>query len=132
MATLLPLETDPQDVAIAADGDIEIGPEGLRLVFGIEAVVQAVRFRLQFYRAEWFLNMGLGIAYYEELLGDASKIPGIEARAISTFRAVILGVPNIVEVLSLEVKVDRTTRKMAVSWQARTQFGDTPTDLLEV
>lgn len=127
----LPLESDPQDVALASDGDILITPNGLVFISGIQAVVQAARVRMLFFLQEWFLNMDIGIPYFEELIGDASKVPGVLDRARVVFAAAILDTPGIVEILQLQVTKNNQTRGMQVLWSARSQFGDTPTDLLQ-
>jgi hypothetical protein len=126
------LETDPQDIALADDGDILIDEEGLHFIAGIPAVVQAVRFRLQLFRGEWFMNMDIGVPYLTEILGDASKQPGLIARATAAFAAAILDTPSVISILQLNVSVDPNTRAMTVTWQAQCQFGNTPVDLLEV
>lgn len=127
---LLPLKDEPQDVAMTADGDIEIGPNGLRLISGIEAVVQAVRIRLLMFRGEWFLNLTVGITYFEDIIGDASKVRGVEDRARAAFAAAILAAPGVLEITRLDVVM--TGRKLTVTWAARTAFGDTPPDTLNI
>lgn len=131
MSTPLPLENDPQDVALDVDGDILIDAKGLHFVSGIPAIVQAVRIRLLMFFKEWFLNQGVGIPYFEELIGDASKVPGVEDRARAVFAGAILSVPGVTQVLQLQVKVNGE-RSMTVTWQARCQFGDTPVTEVEV
>lgn len=129
----LPLESDPQDVALAADGDIDISPTvGLRFVSGLEAVAQGVRFRLLMFRAEWFMNMDIGVPYFEDLIGDASKVANVERRAEAAFAAAILDTPGVISIIQLGVKINSQTRRMTVTWAARTAFGDTLPDTLEV
>ncbi len=126
------LESDILDAALDSNGDVVIDDDGVHFISGIPAIVQLARIRMLMFLGEWFLNMGVGIPYYQELLGDASKTPGVEARAHAVFAAAILDTPGIVEILSLVVKVDRATRKMFVTWSARTLFGDTLPDVLGV
>lgn len=128
----LPLESDPQDVALATDGDILIDALGLHLISGLPAIAQAVRFRLLFFLGEWFLNEGIGIPYFEELIGDASKLANVKDRAHAAFAAAILDVPGVIEITKLEIDINTNTRTMTVTWSARTLFGDTPIDSLEV
>lgn len=128
----LPLKSDPQDVALAADGDILIDAGGLHLLSGTDAIVQAARFRMLFFRAEWFMNMDIGVPYFEELIGDASKNAGVQGRAEAAFAAAILSTPGVTEILQLGVAIDGKTRTMIVTWKARCAFGDTPVDTLEV
>lgn len=120
-----PLKTDPQDVALAADGDILLDADGLHFVAGTAAVVQAVEFRLFLFKGEWFLNQDIGMPYFEELIGDASKVPGVADRARAAAGAAILDTPGVDKILQLNVKIDRQYRKMTVTWQAQCSFGDT-------
>jgi hypothetical protein len=120
------------DVALATDGDILIGPNGLEFVSGLAAIAQAVRFRSLLFRAEWFLNLDIGVPYFEDLIGDASKSPDLKARAHAAFAAVILDVPGIVAILQLDIDVDNGTRTMTITWAAQTLFGDTPTTVLSL
>lgn len=126
MSTPLPLESDPQDVKIADDGDILLDEQGLHFVSGTDAIVQAARFRLLLFKGEWFLNQDIGVPYFEELIGDASKRAGVEDRARAAFAAAILDVPGIETILQLDVKKNNTSRTLTVTWQARAAFGDTP------
>lgn len=126
----LPLKDDPQDVAMAPDGGVEIGPNGLRLISGIEAVVQAVRIRLLMFWKEWFLNQDIGIHYFEDLIGDASKEAGVKDRARAAFAGAILAAPGVISILRLDVEI--VERRMIVTWAANTAFGDTPVDTLAI
>jgi hypothetical protein len=128
----LPLETDPQDLLLDEDGDLVIGASGASFVSGIDAIVQGIQFRLRMWLGEWFLNQDIGIPYFEELIGDASKTPGVEDRARAVFGAAILDTPGVLTILRLDVTIDRSTRKMTVSCQAKTAYGNTPVVQIEV
>lgn len=133
MSTPLPLKNDPITVALDTDGDIKIDPKlGLVFVSGSDAIAQGVRFRLLLFFSEWFLNQDIGVPYFEELIGDASKEAGVEDRARAAFAAAILSTPGVLEILQLNVKTDPQTRGMTVTWQARAAFGDTPVVTLEL
>jgi hypothetical protein len=127
-----PLESDPQDIALMPNGDLLLDAQGLHWVSGIDAVVQAVLIRIRLFFREWFLNQDIGVPYFEELIGDASKVPGVEDRARAAFAAQILDAPGVVEILQLNVVVDSGGRKMTVTFQVRCAFGDTPVTTVEV
>lgn len=132
MSSPFPLESDPQDVALDADGDILIDEQGLHFVSGKDAVVQAVLIRLRMFRGEWALNQDIGVPYFEDLIGDASKVAGVEDRARAAFGAAILDVPGVETILQLDVKINRQTRGMTVTWRAKCTFGDTAEGTVEV
>lgn len=122
------LETDPIDFLLSnEDEDLDIG-EGsdLQLSTGIQAVLQALRERLKTFAGEWFLNLDHGVDYYGALLGQ--KFDPVVAQG--AFRPVILEVPNVVELLSLNVAFDTPTRTLSVEFSVRTAFGDTADSIL--
>jgi len=125
MSLPLPLENDPQDILMDDDGDIVLDEQGLHFVSGLQAVVQGARIRMGMFAEEWFLNLDIGIPYYEEIMFENYDEPTARAE----FIAAILDVPGIVEVISLTLALD-STRTLTVTWQARTLFGDTPQDTL--
>lgn len=133
MSTPLPLATDPMDVALDTDGDIKIDPKiGLVLISGTAAVAQAVRFRLLSFKGDWFLNTDVGVPYFEDIIGDASKEAGVIDRARAAFGAAILDAPGVLTIQKLLVEIDPQTRAMTVTWQALCSFGDTAGGTVQV
>lgn len=122
------LESDPQDILLDADQDVVLDEEGLHWVSGIDAVVQAARIRIRLFFAEWFLNLDVGIDYYADILFENYD----ETRARAAFATAILDTPGIVEILSLTLRRDSQTRILTVTWSARTLFGDTMPDSLDL
>lgn len=98
---------------------------GIVLVSGEEAVAQAVRFRLQLLLKEWFLNEDAGCDWMDQVLGDASKTPGMQDRARAIAATAILGAPGVLQILKLETSLDPVTRVLGGTYQARCGFGDT-------
>lgn len=111
---------------MTAEWDVLVIPGvGVPLVSGEQAVVQAIRFRLQLELREWFLNRDVGSDWYEQVLGDPSKTPGVEARARAIVAAAILDVPAVDEILQLETSLEPQERRLRIRFQARCSFGDT-------
>lgn len=126
MAALL--ETDPIDILLDEDGDLVLDGDGLHFVSGLAAVVQGIRFRLGLFRGEWFLNLDVGVPWYDEVLGehfDEAHVRQLVADAIND-------TPGVKEITELTVKFDNKTRLITVTWAATTLFGDTPSDTLKV
>lgn len=131
---------DPVDIAIDdLSGDVMLP---LRFSRGAEAVRQRVRVRLQMFRGEWFLDLDKGVPWLER-----SGVPASDAllgqkfdmtRARNAIRDAILYSDahrsvrdeEVLALTKLDVAFDTTTRKMAVTWQVQTVFGDTPPDTL--
>jgi hypothetical protein len=83
------------------------------------ATVQEIRTRLLFFKGESFTDAREGTPWLQEVLvkgGDPNRV-----RAI--VKAVLLSVPSIVDVVSVEIDLDRTTRRATISWVARTDTG---------
>lgn len=117
---MAPITSGPR----AGRWDVVVDPLlGLQLVSGEAAVAQAVRFRLELQRGEWFLNLDVGIRWYEEILGDASKTPGVEERARAAVAAAILDVPAVQSITRLDVTLDAVTRTLTVVFVAACTFG---------
>jgi hypothetical protein len=132
VATLL--ENDPVDLLLDADNDIVV-TDDLQFSRGLTAVAQGIRIRMQLFKGEWFLNLNAGIPYLERpgvtrdeaLIGQ--KFNELRARAV--FRKAILTTPGVLGIEKLDVKFNDATRKLSVTWVARTVFGDTDPDTLD-
>lgn len=130
----MPLSTDPIDIAIdPATGDIIIPP---RPSAGVAAAVQQARICLLACKGEWFLDLDNGVPYLERdgvtaqeaLLGQRFD----RNKTMAIFRTALARATLLTQIVSLEVSFDATTRVLAVSWSARTSFGDLVRDELEM
>lgn len=127
------LATDPIDLALTADGDIEIP---LRHTTGIAAVAQGISIRLRMFRGEWFLNLDEGVPYLEgngvtetaALLGQVFD----KSKSELTIRAIIAKVPGVVSVDRVNATFDGATREMTIDWKVTTSFDDTAEDTLNI
>ncbi len=130
------LSTDPIDILLGADGDLDLSSGGLEWSRGIAGVAQGCRIAMQAVKGEWFLNLDDGISYYENDVVPASRaILGQrfdEIKALAEYRTALLGVPGVGKVLALVVDYNSETRALSVSWQVKTEFGDTVAGSLEV
>lgn len=99
--------------------DVEIP---LRLVSGVDAIMQEIRLRLGFYLGTWFLDQRLGIPWIEQIFTTAPDLPHVDAllrRAIGT-------TPGVREVLNFRSSFDRATRRYYVEeFEARLVDGST-------
>lgn len=137
------LSTDEIDIALGTDGDIPATGD-LTMTTGVNAVMQGARIRLRLVAGEVFRNLDLGVRYYERdgvLARDALFGQKFDrAKALREFRRALLGdkslgiegVPGLVELTKLECDFVTSTRTLNVTWQARTEFGDTPADTLDL
>lgn len=109
------------DLKLDANGDLEIGPDGdLIIVRGVDAIMQHLRIRLQFFRGEWFLDTRLGIPYYEEVLRKAPDLNVVQ----SLFREAILTTPGVLSISEFALDYDGVARKLSLDFQALTTEGE--------
>lgn len=115
----------PIGFALDASGDLEIlvtgVGAGIRTVSGVEAVAQNIDEMLSTFKGEWFLDLGLGVPYYQDILGQKYD----QERILNAFRTAILSVPNVTELSVLTSSYDGITRLATINWTALTPFGET-------
>lgn len=101
-------------------GDLEIGADGdLIIVTGLDAILQHLRIRLQFFRGEWFLDTRLGIPYFEEVLRKAPDLNVVE----SILRDAIRETPGVISITSFELDFEGVSRKLSLDFAALTDEG---------
>ncbi len=114
----MPTITDYVDLLLDEDGDLVVSDD-LRLSSGLSAVSQSVRIRLQTFMGEWFLDLSLGVPYYQSLLGHRFSVE----TAQDVFRKEILASRGVSSVTKLEVSFDAAARRMSVYFEADTIHG---------
>jgi len=124
------LSTDILDLKLdPATGDLALGADGgLQFATGIDGVAQLVKIRLLLFKEEWFLNLDAGIPYYEEILGEKFSDTVLRRRLAEA----ITSTPGVVEIVTLGIDFDASTRVISVTWAIRCQFGDTEPDTLAI
>lgn len=115
------LSTDRLDRLLDENGDITINQNAT----GISGVIQRIRTRVQIFLEEWFLNEGVGIPYFQKILGHKFNL----IVANSAFRKEIAKVQGVAQVRTVNVTFEGKTRTLIVDLNARTQFGDLITSL---
>lgn len=107
----------------AHDLDIEGGDLKLAVDVG-----QAVDIRLRFFRNDWFLNLSIGIPYFEQIFVKNPRLDEIAA----IFREEIAATPGVIRVLSCEASLDKVERLLTITWSAETTEGDIGPRIVEV
>lgn len=105
-------------------GDIDVTTGDLVLLTGTDAMTQHITIRLQFFLGEWFLDVRVGIPYYEQIL---VKNPSTQV-ILSLFREAILETPGVEEVNDLALDYDGALRKLSVSFSAVLTGSEDPLD----
>lgn len=111
-------------------GDLRISGTRIAKIatFG-DAVRQAVQVELRWWLGEWFLDRSRGTPYLEKLIGKGVSRETVRA----VLKAQIRKVPGVARVLSIDVAIDRTTRKCTVTnVSVLTTESDIPVDIGDV
>lgn len=126
----MPLITDPVDLLLDDTNDLVIEDGDLVFTRGIDAIVQQCRVRLQMFQGEWFLNLDVGIPYWQSILGQKPNV-AIQAARIF-FRRELQSVDGVDKVTKLDISYAGATRALNITWQVSTVFGDTPVDVIDL
>lgn len=122
------LSTDPAGLLLDAGGDLDISAGRLQFASGLAGFAQGANARIQLIRGEWFLDRALGVPYIEGRFVTADQAligqPFLDAKARQAFTAAIAATPGFGSISSMTIAIDKVTRRMTVTWSARTAFGD--------
>lgn len=100
-------------LAFRANNDLTLDETGnLRMVYDAEAVGEHARQRLQFFKGEWFLDAGVGVDWFGQVLGFAQSRMQV-AEAI--IKKVILQTPGVTALEGVSTTYDRSVRGVRVS-----------------
>lgn len=102
------------DLLLDDDGDLSLVNGDFAWADGAQRVAQAVRVRLLYFLGEWFLDVSLGVPWYESIL---VKSPNL-AHVATIMRGRIADTLGVDEVTSLEL--DLSGRTLSVTWAATT------------
>jgi hypothetical protein len=101
-------------------GDLLVSGGDLPLVYDLEAIEQEASITLQYFLGEYFLDVSVGIPYYQDILVKAPNLAAIK----TIFRDALLGVTGIKAIVTLDLDFNRTTRVLTVSYTASTDLGE--------
>jgi hypothetical protein len=101
--------------------DLEIAGYDLSLVGGVDYIVQKLKIRLLFFAREWYLDTREGVPYYSDVLVKNPNVPNID----TILKTVILETPGVTELTAYQSVYDNALRKLTVTFQCRTDFGET-------
>lgn len=107
------------DLALDADGDLDLSTGDARLLTGLDAIAQHVRIRFRFIRGEWHLNLDEGVPYFEDVFVVGADLGVIE----SLCRQLLLTTPGVTSIVSLELTPDYAARTLEATFEAQTVAG---------
>lgn len=127
------LETDPIDLELDDDNNLIIP---MRHTYGLKGVAQGIKVRLLMVRGEWFLDLDIGMPYFEGEGIDPNIVimgkPFNRDLTAGLIRERILRTPGVKAIEQLTVTFDGETRTVYVTYRVRVDWDDTLEDSLEV
>ena len=115
---------------IDESNDLVVTNGDLSFVRGLSSIAQECRIAVQMFAEEWFLDLDKGIPYLQSILGQRSSVAVLIVK--KEFRKTLLVVDGVLSIAVLDAAFDSATRVLTVTWQVRTELGDTPVDTLPV
>lgn len=106
-----------RDLTLAQDGDLLIEKLDLKLTTEQEIVSQRLKQALLIFKGEWFLNVEIGIPYYESILGEKNSLQTIKAIFIETIEKV----KGVKELMKFEIK-QPVNRALGISFSVIDEF----------
>jgi len=98
-------------------GDLELDKGQLVLVTGQEEIRQHSSQRLRTFLGEWFLDIFLGLPYFEEIFEKGLDVNNVD----SIFINEILQTPGIIRLLDFNLDIpDLASRRLEVNYEAQT------------
>lgn len=93
-----------------------------------DQVKQNIKIRLLLIQGEWFLNSQLGLPLFSKILVKNPDLSAIDIMIKST----ILETPEVIGITAYASMLNRTARKLSISFQASTIYGDVTINNLEL
>lgn len=109
-----------KDLKLDEDHDLELAGFDLQLTDNTEIVKQRLKQALLTFKGEWFLNVDLGIPYYESILGEKNSLQAIRSIFISS----IGKVEGVREITEFELKYNDDTRLVSIIFSVIDSFNN--------
>jgi len=104
---------------LLTDEDITIKDNDLQLTTNDSSVVQELKLRLDTRLGEWFLNVNVGMPYFEDYFTKGAN----ETYIKSLFNDEILKAENVKSIKYLDLEHNKETRNLLVNFGVITDFG---------
>jgi len=108
------------NLALGDDGDIYTQNYQLARISGNEQMAQRISTRLKLFLAEWFLDTGQGVPWFEQILVKNPR----RTLVFGVLKRTILETPGVQELTSFDI-VERDDRKIMVQFTVTTSNGNT-------
>lgn len=99
--------------------DLLITNFDISTVDDVDQVTQNLGIRLRFFLGEWFLNIGVGVPYYQSILIKSPNQINVE----SALKSEIINTIGISEILAFSSQYDNFNRRFDVAFTALSNAG---------
>lgn len=106
------------NLKLGSNHDIIIG-RGTARVSGLEYTVQLTKTRLLTLLGEWKANPTLGLPWFSEIMVKTPDLSLIEGLILDCIKQT----PHVIDVLSIDLALDKQTRILAVTFEAISDWG---------
>ncbi len=108
------------DIKLNDNNDIAIENNDIVFITSIDEVRQRLLENLNTFKGEWFLDLEMGIPYYQDISKKNIDLNVIE----SVFKDAILDSPGVLELLDFSLDIDNSSRQLDVNFTARASEGE--------
>lgn len=106
------------NLKLDVNNDIVIG-RGTTRISGLEYTMQLTKCRLLTVLKEWKANQALGLPWFSDIMIKAPDISLIEGLILSCIK----NTPHVIDVLSIDLQLDKNNRMLNVSFEAMSDWG---------
>jgi len=107
------------NIGLTDDQDIEIIDANLSIVTKIEELRQLIKQVLLSFQGDWFLDLNLGLPYFQTILAKATSIAAVE----SIYLDALVAIPGVLDIVSFNLVFNPATRKADITFSAITSDG---------
>ena len=109
-------------------GDLALNSDETDLVFtqGAAAISQQIKVGAQVFRGRWKYDRNVGLRALEAIFVKGPSLPVIRAE----FWAFFASIPGVVEVLAVDLRLERSTRTLFVKYSLKCDSGETLAETL--
>lgn len=107
------------NISLDSNKDIAMVDGGLPLVTGIEETRQLIDQTLNSFEGDWFLNLDLGLPYFQTILQKSTTVSAVENIYLET----IASIRGVLDIETFNLSLNDATRKADISFRVVTSDG---------
>ena len=107
-------------------GDLVIEDNNFVFISGSDRLRQNLLTRLRTYLGEWFLNINMGIPYYQDVFKKGLPL----AQITGVFKEAIVTTPGVEELLKFDADYTNNNRNLLIDFQVK--YGEETIEIQEI